>query len=377
MSPTMKAIILSSISDPPAISVEEKPIPTAGPGSVVVQIIATLIPDYQRQVFTGARGYPLKVPLTPGGNGIARVSAIGPDTTALKVGQLVLVDIFIRARDDPANNFLFGFHAGGTPEAQKLAEGPWRHGTLAQYASVPLENVLPLNEERLCGELGYTINDLTTIQPCSIPSGGLCDAGVKSGDVVIVVPATGTFGGAAVLTALAMGASVIACGRNQESLDYLAKFVGSPKDLKTVKLNGDVEKDTAALLAASGAGGADVCIDFSPPGAAEGGKTPTHLLAALGALRNSGTLALMGGIQGNISIPYGLVMYKSIAIKGRFMYERDHIQRVVRLAEQGKLKLGAAVGKQFLGPYGLDQINEAMDVAEKNPGYSKAVVLTP
>jgi D-arabinose 1-dehydrogenase-like Zn-dependent alcohol dehydrogenase len=377
MATTMKAVIVTAQTDPLSISVEERPIPTPVPGSVVVQLLAVAIPDFQRQVLTGTRGYPLQLPLTPGGNGIGRVTAIGSDATSLSEGQLVFIDIYVRARDNPDTGFLLGFHAGADAAAFKLSGGVWRYGTSAQYANLPIENVHVLDEKKLCGEMGYSIEDLLTIQSACIPYGAFNEADVKAGDTVIVAPATGTFGGAAVLTALAMGANVIACGRSQERLDDLVKAMGSPAELKTAALTGDAEKDTAALLAIAGAPGADVYIDFSPPEAGEGGKTPSYMLAAIGALRSHGTALLMGGIFGMVSIPYGLIMFKSLAIRGRFMYERAQLQKLIKLAENGRLKLGKKVGKKVLGPYGIDDIVEAMEVAEKNPGYSNIVVLKP
>jgi threonine dehydrogenase-like Zn-dependent dehydrogenase len=377
MTTTMKAVVLSERINPILISVKEVPIPAPTAGSVVVQILATAILDYMREVLTGARPYPMKVPLIPGGNGIGRISAIGPDAASLKVGQLVLIDSYIRARDDTDAGFLLGLHAGADPRTHKLAGGPWRNGTLAQYANIPLENVHSLDEQRLCGELGYHITELSAILACTVAYGGLDDAGVKSGDIVIVAPATGNFGGAAVVTALAMGANVIACGRNQETLDGLAKAIGSPSELKAVKLTGDVEKDTVAIFAATGPGGADVYIDFSPPAAGEGGKTPTHMNAAIGVLRFGGTCSLMGGITGMVGLPYALIMFKNLIIRGRFMYRREQFRRVIKLAEQGKLKLGKAVGREVIGPYSLNNVVEALEMAEKSPGWAKTVIVTP
>jgi D-arabinose 1-dehydrogenase-like Zn-dependent alcohol dehydrogenase len=60
---------------------------------------------------------------------------------------------------------------------------------------------------------------------------------------VIVAPATGPFGLAAVKVALAMGARVIAMGRNAEVL----KRLGQDERIKMVQISGNVEKDLKAL----------------------------------------------------------------------------------------------------------------------------------
>lgn len=58
----------------------------------------------------------------------------------------------------------------------------------------------------LCDEMGYGIGDLAVIFRLMVSSGGLKDTDVKAGETVIVSPATGGFGGAALFVALAMGA---------------------------------------------------------------------------------------------------------------------------------------------------------------------------
>jgi len=377
MSNTMKAVVLTAQTDPLSMSVQTLPIPTPVPGSVVVQILAQNIVDYQRQILSGARGYPLEMPMTPGGSSIGRVAHIGPDTTTLREGQLVFCDLYVHARDNPDNDFLMGVHAGATEATKKLAAGIWRNSSMAQYANWPIENVHALDEKKLCGEMGHSLEALLTIQSTCIPYGGLDNAGVKAGDTVIVAPATGTFGGAAVVTALAMGANVIACGRNQQRLDALVMGMGSPSEVKKVALSGDIEKDTATLLANAGSSGADVYIDFSPPEAGEGGKTPSHFLAAIGALRPRGQAVLMGGMWGMVNIPYGAIMFKNLVIRGRFMYDRAQLQRTIKLAEQGRLRLGKDAGKKLVGTFNIDQIEEALTVAEQNPGYHNLIVLKP
>lgn len=70
----------------------------------------------------------------------------------------------------------------------------------------------------------------------------------------------------------------------------------------------------------------------------------------------------MGGISGNISIPYGLVMFKSLRRQGRFMYYRSHIMELIQMVEADNLKLGTAAGiknDKNHGPLGLDKITEA------------------
>jgi D-arabinose 1-dehydrogenase-like Zn-dependent alcohol dehydrogenase len=247
---------------------------------------------------------------------------------------------------------------------------------MAQFVNMPLESVFALDEEALCKTHSYEITELPLLQKLMIPFGGLDDAGVKVGDTVIVAPATGKFGGAAVLTALSMGATVIACGRNEESLAKLAKVMKSTS-LKTLKLVSDVQKDNTALKKLVGSKGADVYIDFSPPAAGADGKTPTYMTSCIGALKRGGTCSLMGGLAGNIALPHMAILFNNLIVRGKFMYERNQAIQVIKMAETGKLKLGKAAGAEVVGPYGLDKIEEALQVASELPGWGKNVVLVP
>ena len=164
---TQRALVLHSRSTP--LSLETVPIPTAVAGSVVVRVLGAYILSTLASVLDGTAPYSLAVPLTPGSNAIGRIHAVGPDSTVLKAGQLVFCDITVNARDDPDNAILMGLHGAA---AMKLMEGEWRNGTFAEYAKFPMENVFALDEEVLCGKMGYAIEDL-----CKIPGTSLYDNG--------------------------------------------------------------------------------------------------------------------------------------------------------------------------------------------------------
>jgi D-arabinose 1-dehydrogenase-like Zn-dependent alcohol dehydrogenase len=250
---------------------------------------------------------------------------------------------------------------------------------MAQLVKMPLENVYPLDEEVLLKEMGYAIVDLPLLQKLMIPYGGLADAGVSVGDTVIIAPATGGFGGAAVLTALSMGAKVVACGRNQRALEKLMIAMKNVSDgrLKSVAWTEDKDKDANLLKAAVGGRGADVYIDFSPPAAGAGGKTPAHMLQSISALKNGGTCVLMGGLTGSVTLPHMLLMINNITVRGKFMYERSQALQVIKMAEAGVLKLGSRVGYEIAQTFGLDNMDEALQEAEKLPGWGQSIAVVP
>lgn len=367
---THRALVLSSTSEPPKVETVSTPPPT--PGSAIVRVLVASVIPYMRDIYNGTRQYAFPTPLVVGTNAIGRIAAVGPDASILTPGQLVYVDCFIRGRDDPNAAFLSGVHEGFTEGSRKLMHGEWRNSTFAEYAKVPLENCHVLDEKRLLGEvddggLGYKVEDLALISCLLVPYGGLRDIELKAGETVIVSPATGMFGGAAVLVALAMGARVIAMGRNLEALKAITT---SSDRVEAVPITGDVQADAAALQEF---GLADAFFDISPPAAAKS----THLKSGILALRHSGRVSLMGGIREDIAIPHSRVMHWNLQLKGKWMYERDNIKGLIKMVEVSVMKLGERSGVTIVERFGLEEWNEAFTKAEENAGIRKLTVIVP
>ena len=59
------------------------------------------------------------------------------------------------------------------------------------------------------------------------------------------------------------------------------------------------------------------------------------------------------------------------------MYEREDVRGVIKLAETGVLKFGESGGAETVGRYPLEEWEEAVDIAAKNPGVGKTVLLIP
>lgn len=243
------------------LKLKSLPIPEPIHGSAVVKVLATQVSPVAKNVFAGHFPVPLRTPVTPSSSAIARIHTVGPDATSLKPGQLVFLDFWVQSRDDPDASILQGYMGG-----ENTIEANWSNGTYAEYARVPLEKIWTLNEDLLTNKLGYSFADLAWLGSICIPLAGLMDIDTRPGDTVIVAPATGHFSGAAVQAAIALGARVVACSRNEKVLSKMADVFKSSRRFEFVKMVGEVEKDTAAIKAKCGSHkGADRFIDFSPP----------------------------------------------------------------------------------------------------------------
>lgn len=364
---THQAVYLPAQGEPTALV--ERETPRAGPGSAVVRVLSAYVISYANEVYGLKRPHPLPTPFVPGAGAICRVEEVGPDATSISPGQLVLFDMMIRARDNPQEFYLSGNLAGLTEASNKFSRGEFRDSTFAEYARIPLENCLPLDEKRLIHELGYTIEDLTHLIPPMVPFGGWCDVGLRAGETVLVAPATGKYGGAAVHMALALGAKVVAMGRKDKSLARLEKFGGGR--VSTVKITGDVDADAAAIKEKAG-GLVDVWMDLSPPEA----SGSSHFKSCMQALKFGGRVSLMCAVAG-VSLDISDITYRAATVKGTVMCSRDEALQVIKMAEVGALPLGPKAGLDIVGKFGLDSFQSALETAAKHNGPGEMVVVTP
>ncbi|KND91972.1 hypothetical protein TOPH_03280 [Tolypocladium ophioglossoides CBS 100239] len=368
--PTFKGLQFTSPTEP--ASVVDVPTPLPATGTVILRPLYSNIVPYAREIYCNGnpRAYNYPSPMIPGTSCICRIAAAAPDTPHLKAGMLVFMSGLLRPRDNiSVPPSLQGMYMGATAESQALMKGEWRNGSWAELVKVPAENIHILNEQVLTKGLGYDIEDLGYISTLAVAYGGLSDVGVRPGETVLVAPATGNFGSAAVFVALAMGAAkVIAMGRSQEKLK--AVLEGAGDRVVTVPLSGNVEDDAAALQAH---GPIDVYFDISPPFA---GSLP-HIKAGIIALRPKGRMSIMGGARGDVGLPYLMIVFKGLTLQGTFMYSRQQADELIKLVETGLLRMGKRAGMRTAGKFRLDKWEEAIEHAYNAAGPGKTTYFVP
>uniref|UniRef100_L2FVR5 Isopropanol dehydrogenase n=1 Tax=Colletotrichum fructicola (strain Nara gc5) TaxID=1213859 RepID=L2FVR5_COLFN len=277
-------------------------------------------------------------PFVPGHAAIARVLHPSPDSVSLQPGQLVLVDSYVAARDDPDVHILLGLHDGATPQHKKLFRDVWPHGLWKAAASVPVENCHPLDEDRLSA-LGYSYAELLYLNRLPVAYREQARGGLRR--------------------------------------HTLRKLSHLPR-VKTLILPSDSasfeETLTSSLRALAPRKGADAYIDLSPPTLADPGR---QIRACIAALRDGGRAALMGGVAGDVGISHPSIMFRNITVKGQYMYTREQVGEVIRLVESGVVKLGNAVGHEKLVAFGLADWDTALREASDRGSWGQAVVFVP
>lgn len=352
----MKAAVLRAFDTP--LVIEELPDPQPGAGEAVVDVVAAQVLSYTHEVLSGARQYPLLLPLAVGVGAIGRVRAVGPDATRLQPGDWVFCDPTVRARDQvTAPDILLQGWIAPSPGAQRL-QAHFRHGAFAEQVLLPLENALPLGPIE-AAEVGPLAVAMTTML---VPYGGWLAAGLRAGETVLVSGATGHYGSAAVAVALAMGAAqVVAPGRNQAVLAELVRRHG-PR-VVPITLTGNPATDTARMQQA--AGPIDKVLDILPPL-----PDAAPVQAAAMAVRPQGTVVLMGGLRVGLTLNYAHLMRNSITVRGQYLCPPDAVARLLALVRAGLLPLDGLNVKSFP----LAQANEAVAHAATTGPFSYTVI---
>ncbi|MCE4063386.1 zinc-binding dehydrogenase [Pandoraea sputorum] len=353
----MKAWILERVGQP--LVLRDVDTPDVRPGAVLVRMEAVPLLSYTRAYLNGELPYQYpEGPFTPGTNGVGTIVATGAGVHHFRVGQRVAVNPYLTSTenvDSPAE-VLIGLTGISDDSAPLLQDFP--HGTLREITEFPASALVSLE-----GLEHIPSVRLATLSKFAVPMGGLRRGRLVAGETVVVNGATGAFGSAAVLAALAMGASsVIALGRRIESLESLARLGG--ERVRPVVLSGDAVRDAAAIRAVAPSG---IDLAFDMVGQA---TDPASTLAALRSLKRRGRMVLMGSMSVPLPLPYGEMLRNGWEVMGHFMYAPSDYRALVAMVRAGQLSLETIGVKTF--PF--DDLEAAIDAAGAQAGLDATVV---
>jgi alcohol dehydrogenase len=313
-----RAWTLPAIGAP--LRLEERSVPQPHPAGVLVRVESAMVLSYMDKVLDGSIGYATpELPFVPGTNAIGVVQAVGPEVSHVAPGERVFLGPHLVADEpiDSPSQILIGLTAIGTSRFGGVAEGArrlqktWRDGVFTELAHWPASCVTPLRGlDQIPTEL------LIALAKLAVPYGGLLRSGMKPGQTIAINGATGYFGSAGAMTAMAMGAArVVAIGRNGAALTELAKALG-PRVMPAVVSGADMQADVDSIQVAAG-GRVDVAVDLL----GEAASTATTL-ATLRSLRRGGRLVLMGSASAPLEIGFGEMLSNDWEVVGNFMYPR-------------------------------------------------------
>ena len=343
------------------------PVVDPAAGGVVVRLQAAPILSYQRDVLDGKVPYAVpESPYTPGANGVGVIERVGPGVYHLAPGERVFVEPHLVANErvrEPAQ-ILIGLTAmgasrfAGVPEAARSLQRDYRDGTFAEMAHLPASVVTRLPDSLR----DVPAETLAALAKFVVPYGGFLRGRLMAGERVIVNGATGYFGSAGVVLAVALGASrVVAAGRDRTELQALGE---ADKRVAPVVLTGDIDADARQLVDAAG-GSADLALDM-----VGGAKDTRATSAALRALRRRGRLVLMGSATAPLELNVGDMLSNEWQVLGNFMYPPNAPLQLAELVASGQLDLSCVRTRSFA----LEALEEALEAAAAMRGLTSTVL---
>jgi propanol-preferring alcohol dehydrogenase len=322
----MTAAVARAFGEP--LSIEEVPIPTPGPGEVLVKIEATGVCHTDLHAVDG--DWPVKpiMPLIPGHEGVGYVAACGPGVKDLKEGDPVGIP-WLHDACGICEYCQTGWET--LCEAQHNS-GYSVNGTYAQYAIASAAYVghLPPNPD---------FDALAPILCAGVTTyKGLKETEARPGEWV-VISGIGGLGHVAIQYAKAMGLHVAALDVSQDKLD-LARDLGAD-----VTANCTTEDAVAKIIAASGGGAQGVLVTAVSSAA---------FSQAIACARRRGTVALVGLPPGEFPTPIFDVVLKRITVRGSIVGTRRDLAEALAFAAEGKIRATIAVEP-------LAAVNEVFD----------------
>lgn len=296
---------------PMDVRLEERPVPQAGPGEILLQVAATTTCGTDVKAYR--RGHPLLFRHLPSGFGhevAGRVAAVGPGVTRYHEGDAIVV-----ANSAPCFQCFYCRHGQYSLCEDLLL----LNGAYAEYLLVP-ERIVSHNLYRLPAETTYIAAALTEPLACALH--GIDASGIVRNDTIAILGA-GPLG--LLLTALAnlRGARVILTGRGTERLALAERFgADTVIDVSTLSLP---EQCEAVREQTEGKRGADVVI--------EAVGTPETWDIAVKMVRPGGLVNFFGGCPSGtrIALETRPLHYSELTIKGVFHHTPAYFAQALDL----------------------------------------------
>ena len=333
---TMRVSVLRGVGD---VAVEERPVPRAGPGEVLVRIGSVGVCGSDVHYYEHGRigRHVVEQPMVLGHEAGGTVAAVGAGVEGHAVGQRVSIEPGVPCRS--CAQCLLGRY-NLCPSMRFFATPP-HDGAFAEFVVMPAPFVHPVPDEVSDDAAGL-------LGPLSVGIWACRRAGVSVGSRVLVTGA-GPIGLLAAQTARAYGASeVVVTDVNPARLALAARLGATPLDVSTTSVaESGVEPDV--LLECSG--NARATWD------------------AVDAVARAGHVVLIGMGGDEITLPLPRMQDFELVVTGAFRYANTW-PTAVALAASGAVDLDTLV----TGVYGLDAVEDALTAARSDPAAIKAVI---
>src|SRR6202140_5946793 len=320
----MKAAVVHQFKQ--ALVIEDRPIPTPGPGEIVVRLEASGL--CHTDIHAAHGDWPVKptLPFVPGHEGVGIVTAVGAGVTRVKEGDRVALP-WLGYACGTCEYCVSGWE---TLCLQQVNTGYGNDGAYAEYAkaSAAYVGIVPAGIDPF-DAAPLTCAGVTAYKAVKV-------SGARSSDLVAIF-GIGGLGHMAVQYAKIAGATVVAVDLTEEKL-AMARQLGADY---TVNAS---EEDPGQVI--QSLGGADAAIALA--------VSPRSFEQAFGSLRRKGTLVFVALPGDNaVRIPIFETVLNGIPIVGAIVGTRKDLDEVYELHARGRTHVSRETRS-------LDSVNQSI-----------------
>lgn len=301
----MKAVVMHGFGGPDVLQYEDFPKPIPGPGEVLIKVAAVSVNrTLDLVVRAGEYGAPVALPHILGVDPSGTIVALGDGTEASLLGQRVVTTPW-RSKPIGPLDAVGMQHLGGYAQFVKLPAA----------ATVPIPDALGFAEATIVARHAPQAFNLLRDR-----------AGLKSGETVLVMGASGGLGSAGVQVAKLLGATVIAAAGAAERV-RAAIDLGADHgiDYRAQNL-------TERVLEITGGRGVDVVF--------ENIADPVLFPQAFHALARHGRLVTAGSHGGGqVMLDVKRLYLYQISVLGSLGFTRDDVVASLEAAARGQFRV--------------------------------------
>lgn len=309
MAEMMKAAVVQEFGQP--LRIEEVPIPTPGPGEVLIKVMANGICHTDLHSVDGDWSIKPKLPLIPGHEGAGILVAVGPGVTQFKEGDRTGV-----AWLHDACGWCEYCRTGWDALCRSQRNTGFSvNGSFAEYVigSAPYVGRLPNNVD-FAAVAPMLCAGVTTYK-------AIKETEAKPGQW-LVISGVGGLGQLGVEYAKAMGLRVAAVDVTEEKL-ALARASGAE-----ITVNAKAPDAVTQVVEQTGGGGHGILVTAIVPSA---------FRQAVDMVRRRGTVTLVGLPPGEFPLPIVDIVLNRITLRGSIVGGRQDLAEAIEFATAGKV----------------------------------------
>jgi L-iditol 2-dehydrogenase len=330
----MRAAVLV---EPGRIEMEERPVPTPGPGDVLIRVSSVGVCGSDTHYYREGRvgGFVVEAPLVLGHEAAGTIVGVGDSVDPARIGERVSIE---PQRPDPDSEETRRGHYNLCPHMRFFATPPV-DGALCDYVTIGTEFAHPVPDS-------VSDDAAALCEPLSVGIAAVRKAGLDGRSRVLITGA-GPIGIVVIQLARAYGATeIVASDPDQARRDRALAF-GATQVL-------DPSAERVGEL------GVDAFIDAS--GAA------VAVADGIRAVRPAGRVVLVGSGAESMELPTQVIQNRELVLTGVFRYANTW-PTAIALVESGRVDLDAMVTAHFP----LERAADALD-SDRVPGSVKSVV---